>query len=69
MNQTGSLHDLTDDELAAIARRAFARAAREARAAALTPSGVKPASRAGRKAANQQPITTPRRLKAAARGA
>ena len=74
MSRTGSLYDLTDDELAAIASRAFTSAARGARSTGLSasnaPSGVTPAPRAGRKSAARQPATTTqRRLKTAARGA
>lgn len=70
MSRTGSLYELTDDELAAIASRAFTSAARAARTAGLSASGVTPAPRAGRKSAARQPATTTqRRLKTAARGA
>ena len=74
MRRAGTLHDLTDDELAAIASRAFARAAREARASGLSasnvPSGVTPVLRAGRKSAARQPVTTTQhRPKTSVRGA
>ena len=74
MSRTGSLYDLTDDELAEIASQAFAHAARATRTAGMSasnaPSSVTPAPRAGRKSAARQPVTTTqRRLKTAVRGA
>ena len=70
MSRTGSLYDLTDDELAAIARKASVDAVRKIRAAGLTPAGIEPAVRGSRKTAGVAPAPIPpRRAKAAARGA
>jgi len=70
MRRTGSLYDLSEDGLAALARRASVRAVRKIRSAGLTPSGIEPAVRGSRKATDSQPSpTSPRRAKATARGA
>jgi len=70
MRRAGSLFDLPDDDLAAIARKASARAVRKLRDAGLTPSGTETAVRNSRKIAGNRPSTTPpRRAKATARGA
>ena len=70
MSRTGSLYDLTDDELAAIARKASAHAVRKIRAAGLTPAGIEPALRGNRKTTGASPVPIPpRRAKTVARGA
>lgn len=70
MRRTGTLYDLPENDLAALARRASARAVRKIRNAGLTPSGIEPAARGNRKAtASQLAPAPPRRAKATARGA
>ena len=72
MSRTGSLYDLTDDELATIARKASVHAVRKIRAAGLTPAGIEPAVavRGRRKNTGVLPVpTSQRRAKAVARGA